>query len=189
MGKTFVVWVGLMSTIGLSAGSALAQDTQESAIQLRPSTHYSYGGGESDFHSFGVGLEYRHYIGQSSFRLGGFANAEQALGESFADGLRTVGGMTFGFRGFGLELGLAHRTAADGFAATTGIHIGKTFTMGPIGIGGRITLPIHDSMNEQDPTMQTHGIELGFVVSLGWSFNVRGQPPRHRGHHHCRGRR
>lgn len=164
----------LLAALVLSSASALAQEADAPAergpaLQLRPTASYAFTKGDRA-HGFGLGLELMRYPNSSPIRWGFFGEAQAELDGAW----RTAGGFGLGFGGFGLHVGVAHRTMGD-YAASTMIHLAKTFTWGPVGIGGRIGIPVHEAQPAQGPALPTRGVEFGLVLSVGWSFNVQGE--------------
>lgn len=173
-----------VAIVGAST-TAHAQDTADaqgpSGI-LRFGKYYAFGGGADLQHGFGLDLRYELYPERElDGYVGILAQGEYQTGDAW----RFVGGVTGGWGVFGLELGVSHRTATAGYAGTTGVHIGQSFTFGPMSIGGRLTVPIvdHVPQNVADaPAVQ--GIEAALVLRMSFGFTVNG--PR-RGGGHCGG--
>ena len=151
------------------------------ALQLRPSVMYAFTKGDRA-HGFGVGLELMRYPGSSPLRWGFFAETQAELDGAW----RTAGGFGLGWGGFGMNVGIAHRTLGD-YATSTMIHLAKTFHWGPVGVSGRIGIPVHETQPSQGPPLPTRGVEFGMVLSVGWSFNLQGDRSAwgcdHHGHH------
>lgn len=183
----------LLLSVGLAAISApnvaLADDTAAApamqaatsaiepgrAIQLRPSFRYTQGmQNEVRAHGFGVDLELRIFPSRSPWRYGAFISGDLMLDAT----QRYAAGLVGGYGMFGIEVGVAQRTASDRFAASTGLHLAKTFTLGPVGIAFRMTIPLASQMAGQEDR-EIRGFERAFRVSLGWSFGVSGQRPTH----------
>lgn len=142
---------------------------------LRIGKLYSFGGGNDTRHGFGLDLRYRLYPGSSPLHIGLFSQGQYELGEAF----RFAGGVTAGFGMLTLEVGAAHRTAASGFAATTGIHLAKALDLGPVTVGARVTLPVHTQIPQNvavEPGRQ--GTEIAFFLRGGFDITLDG--PRRR---------
>ncbi len=165
-----------------TSGEAVEAAEQGPALQLRPTASYAFTKGDRA-HGFGLGLELLRYPGSSPLRWGLFGETQAELGGSW----RSAAGVSAGYGGFGVQLGLAHRTEGD-YAAATMIHIAKTFTWGPVGIAARLGIPVRTYQPSQGPAMQSRGVEFGIVFSAGWSLNVQGErsPWGCDSHHHRR---
>lgn len=192
-----------MGLLGIWSATALAQDdgeavdaaavngvtVDEHAMRgvLRGSGLYNFGGGADLQHGFGLDLRYELYPdGAEDGYIGVFSQNEYQTGDAW----RFAGGVNAGWGVFGLELGVSHRTATDMFAGSTGLHIGQSFTFGPMSIGARLTVPLHDHIptNIVAP-MATQGIEGAVVLRLGWGFQVHGPRRAHGCHAHVGQRR
>lgn len=167
-----------------TVAAASAQETQQQegpSHVLRVGKTYTFGGGASLDHGFGLDLRYRAYPENDlDAFMGVYAQSEYQL----ADAWRFSGGITGGWGWFGLEVGISHRTATRDFAGSTGLQIGQSFTFGPISIGARLTIPLVDHVDAQGvggPSVQ--GIEGALTISLGWDFTLAG---RNRSCCHCR---
>ncbi|MEM7604790.1 MAG: hypothetical protein AAF411_05480 [Myxococcota bacterium] len=158
---------------GGSLEDGAAQATSGRAIQLRPAFRYSLSSADdAREHGFGLDLQLRVFTGASAFHVGAFI-----AGDLMLDGSeRFAGGFAGGYGPFGIQLGIAQRTAADGFAASTGVHLAKTLTFGPVGVIFRVTIPVA-SQGEQG--LRERSFERAFTLSLGWNFGVSGQRPSH----------
>ena len=183
----------LGATLTLSPDTASADDSAPEvadgagAIQLRPSFRYERSVANSErLHGFGLNLELRVYPSAAAWRYGAFVSGDLML-----DGTqRYAAGFSGGYGLFGIELGVAQRTASDRFAASTGLHLGKTFTLGPVGIALRMTIPLASQRGGQDE-LEARGFEHAFRISLGWSFDLAGSRPAmsmcHHGSHGAHG--
>ncbi|MEM9073293.1 MAG: hypothetical protein AAGE52_32610 [Myxococcota bacterium] len=171
----------------LVAASASAQDAPtneadpaDGAIVLRPSAQWGIVKGDRTS-GFGLGLEYIAFPNQSYWNYGFFAETQGELDGAW----RVAAGVRGGFGMFGVQLGVMHRTEGD-YAATTAIHLAKTVTFGPVGVGWRVAIPVATYQPDQGERLQTRGFEAGIVLNFGWSFTVRGTRPAW-GCHHRRG--
>lgn len=174
----------VLATVGAHATAAAQQADTGPSGTLRVGKIYSFGGGEDLQHGFGMDLRYELYPeGGMDGYVGVLAQGQYETGDAW----RMVGGVTGGWGVFGLELGVSHRTATSMYAGSTGLHIGQSFTFGPVSIGGRLTVPLVDHMpqNVADaPAVQ--GIEGAIVLRMGFGFTVHGQRQR-RGGGACHG--
>ena len=181
--RRWLVGSAVMAILMAGAVTANAQEAgAESAYgTLRLGSVYSFGGGDTLEHGFGMDLRYQaHIFGDTGAFLGGFTTGQYELGDAW----RAAGGLSIGWRFMSLDVGIAHRTATDDFAASTGLQIGQTFTFGPVSVGGRLTLPLVDDLRlNADDDRRVQGIEGALVVTLAWGFTVHGQAPvaRYRG--------
>ena len=174
--------VFLLALVSIPALADSGGEATDGAIQLRPNLGWSIGRADGErTHGFALDLELRVFPNRSPWRYGGFVGGELLLDGSE----RVVAGVSGGFGGFGLQLGVAQRTGADGFAPSTGLHIGKTFTWGPAGISFRMTVPLADRQPAQGLALQSRGLEHAVMFTLGWSIDVSGHRPAW-GHCHHR---
>ena len=96
-------------------------------------------------------------------------------GGDYDDGtLRLAGGLANGMWLFGCELGVAYRTDTGHYASSIGLHIGKSILLGPVTIGGRITIPLHDFVSAQDPDRRVMGLEGQVVLTVGLPTTLDG---------------
>lgn len=156
---------------------------------LRLGKLYSFGGGAALDHGFGLDMRYQIFPARDlDGYVGLFGQGQYELGDAW----RFTGGITGGWSFFGLEVGVAHRTATATYAGSTGLHIGQSFTFGPVSVGGRLTIPLVDYVPENvamPPGVQ--GIEGALTVTVGFGFRVHGAARQsgHGGHHGCMTRR
>ncbi len=176
-------WWIAMIVLGLWSGTAAAQEqaAQEQVAPqdstptgvLRLGKLYSFGGGAALEHGFGMDLRYQVFPErQLDAYFGTFAQGQYEVGDAW----RFAGGITGGFGIFGLELGISHRTDTATYAASTGLHIGQRFTLGPVSVGARLTLPLVDHVPANiAPPVGVQGIEGAVTVSMSFGFTVHGQ--------------
>jgi hypothetical protein len=181
--KRSILAVALVFGSFVSVASAQEEAAAEQGPThvLRVSKLYSFGGGASLDHGFGLDLRYRAYPENDlDGYVGVYANSQYEL----ADAWRFSGGITGGWAFFGLEVGISHRTATRDFAGSTGLQIGQSFTFGPVSIGARLTIPLVDHLEQNMAVVpNVQGIEGALTVSLGWDFTLAG---RNRSCCHCR---
>ncbi len=166
----------------VTSGASAQQDTSHDARGvLRAGKLYSFGGGTDLQHGFGLDLRYElHPDGAEDGYLGLFSQGQYELGDAW----RFAGGVAAGWGVFGLEAGVSHRTATDGFAGSTGLHVAQSFTFGPLSVGARLTIPLVDHVPQNIVApMAVQGVEGALVVRLGWGFTLHGPRPEHRGCH------
>ena len=182
MGKNArVIALAALMSLGLASG-ARAQDREASPQSpshdargvLRLGKLYTFGGGTDLNHGFGMDLRYELYPdGREDGYVGLFSSGQYEL----ADAWRFAGGVTGGWGFFGLEVGVSHRTETASYAGSTGLHIGQSFTFGPLSIGGRLTLPLYDSVQQNTASVPlVQGIEGAITVRLSWGFTLHGPP-------------
>lgn len=177
-------WLAAVLAVLAWSGSAAAQEQAPDLTPtgvLRAGKLYSFGGGTALDHGFGLDLRYQVFPerGLDAF-LGTFAQGQYELGDAW----RFAGGITGGFGVFGLELGIAHRTATAELAGSTGLHIGQSFTFGPVSLGGRLTIPLVDLVpSNVAPPVGVQGIEGAVTLSVSFGFTVHGQRRAHRSCH------
>jgi len=164
----FVVCLVVVSLVGATAVAEDAEVT-ESAAQIRPTVAWSIAGGE---HGLGAGLEYRYFPSRAAWRYGAYAEGMFELDGAVV----AAGGLSGGWGGCGLSLGVGHRSAGD-FDAQTFLELGKSFTFGPAGIALRASIPLATHEAQQGPDLPARGFTVGVVLSLGWSFTVQGERP------------
>lgn len=156
----------------LVRGAPSAQQPSEPTGILRVGKLYSFGGGTDLQHGFGMDLRYQIFPERSmDGYFGLFGQGQYELGDAW----RFDGGITAGWGVFGLEVGIAHRTATATYAGSTGLHIGQSLTFGPVSIGGRLTIPLVDDVPQNvavPPSVQ--GIEGAVTITLAWGFTVHG---------------
>ena len=162
--------------VTFAVGTAHAQEqaaapSGEPTGVLRVGKLYTFGGGTALEHGFGLDLRYDVYParGQDGY-LGLFSQGQYELGDAW----RFAGGLSVGWGFFGLELGVSHRTETATMGGSTGLHIGQSFTYGPVSIGGRLTVPLVDHV-AQATTMGVQGIEGALVLRVGFGFTVHGE--------------
>ena len=153
-----------------------------SSTVLTSSVLASYGGGQSG--ELGIGLQLRldHYPTRYGLRVGGFVQ-----GEVQSDGsVRLAGGLANAMWIFGCEIGVAYRTDTGRYASSLGLHLGKTFLLGPVSIGARVTIPLVDFPSAQGGPTATQGIEGAVVLSFNLPTTLDGpdRSPFDCGHHH-----
>ena len=171
----FAILTAAVLSLGLWAGAAQAQEAPAQSDDgptgvLRVGKLYSFGGGTDLQHGFGLDLRYQVFPERDmDGYIGLFGQGQYELGDAW----RTAGGVAFGWGLFGLELGVSHRTETSTMAGSTGLHIGQAFTFGPVSIGGRVTIPLVDHV-QQGSTMNVQGIEGALVVRIGFGFRVHG---------------
>jgi hypothetical protein len=176
MNRAMVVTVALAALSFVCAERASAQsqvaDPGPTGV-LRVGKLYSFGGGADLQHGFGMDLRYQVYPDRAlDGYVGAFGQAQYELGDAW----RFDGGITGGWGFFGLELGVSHRTATATYAGSTGLHVGQSFTFGPLSVGARLTIPLVDYVPQNvasPPSVQ--GIEGAVTVTLGWGFTVHGK--------------
>lgn len=190
------------SMIALVPAGALAQD--EGAIEasavtegpveprlgrstttVTPSVQLAYGAGLDDELGIGLRLRLDHYPSRTSIRFGGFVDAEVQTDGS----VRVAGGLANGMWLFGCELGVAYRADTGRYTSSVGLHIGKSILLGPVTIGGRITIPLIDFLPAQDDGQRAMGLEGQVVLTVGLPTTLDGpeRNPFDCGHH-ARGR-
>jgi len=164
----------MITGLGL-ASSAQAQEADSGpAGVLRLGKIYSFGGGTDLQHGFGADLRYHVYPDRDvDGYVGLFGQGQYELGDAW----RMAGGVSFGWDFIGLELGVSHRTETSTMAGSTGLHIGQSFTYGPISVGARVSVPIVDHV-EQGIAMGVQGIEGALTLRLAFGFTVHGQRQR-----------
>lgn len=171
-----LAFIGLLGALSAWTTSAAAQeqapDTTPTGV-LRLGKLYSFGGGSALEHGFGMDLRYHVYPErQLDAFVGTFAQGQYELGDAW----RFAGGISGGFGFFGLELGIAHRTATAGYVGSTGLHIGQSFTFGPVSLGGRLTIPLVDHRQDNmAPPLGVQGIEGAITLSVSFGFTVHGE--------------
>jgi hypothetical protein len=144
----------------LLPSAALAQ--ARSSTVLTTSVLATYGGGASGELGTGLRLRLDHYPTRFALRFGGFVQ-----GELQSDGsVRLAGGIANAMWIFGCELGVAYRTDTGRYASSIGLQIGKTFLLGPVSIGARVTIPLHDFQPAQGDRLPVQGVEGSLVVSF-----------------------
>lgn len=146
-----------------------------SSTVLTPSLLYSYGGGTGA--ELGVGLRLRldHYPTRYAVRFGGFVDAEVLTDGS----VRMAGGLANAMWLFGCELGIAYRSDSGRYASSIGLHVGKSFVLGPITIGGRLTIPLHDfTSGQSEGPARLQGIEGSVVLTFGLPTTLDGPERR-----------
>lgn len=146
-----------------------------SSTVFTPSLLATYGGGASG--ELGVGLHLRldHYPTRYAVRLGGFVSAEVQTDGS----VRIAGGLANAMWLFGCEIGLAYRTDTGRYASSLGLHIGKSIVLGPVTIGGRVTIPLADFIPAQDADgARVQGIEGALVITVGLPTTLDGPERR-----------
>jgi hypothetical protein len=80
------------------------------------------------------------------------------------DSHRFAGGLQGTYRAFGLELGVAHQTASEARAATTGLHVAPFFTYaGMLTVSVRVGLPLHHDAASGRPG---HGYDVGLGLAV-----------------------
>lgn len=184
-----IVALAIGIVIGAWSGAASAQEQQpvdtSPTGMLRVAKLYSFGGGAALDHGFGLDLRYRILPARDmDGYVGLFGQGQYELGDAW----RFAGGITGGWGFFGLEVGVAHRTATATYAGSTGLHIGQSITFGPVSIGGRLTIPLVDYVPENvamPPSVQ--GFEGALTVTVGFDFRVHGA--RRQSSHGCHAHR
>jgi hypothetical protein len=146
--------------------------------QLVPAVLVSYGAGATDNFGAGASLRLHHLPSGLPLRIGGFLT-----GEVMADGaMRVAGGLEGGMSMMGCQIGLAWRTGTEHnglrWGGSLGLHIGKTFDLGPIAIGGRLTIPLYDQLAPNEGTTRVQGVEGQVVLSVGPTLGLDGTPRR-----------
>lgn len=140
---------------------------------LRLGKLYSFGGGADLQHGFGMDLRYELYPeGGADGYVGILAQGEYQTGDAW----RFVGGLSGGWGAVGLEAGISHRTATALYAGSTGLHVGGSIALGPLSIGGRLTVPLVDHLQEnvaEAPAVQ--GIEAALVLRMSFGFTLHGE--------------
>jgi hypothetical protein len=175
-------WLIAVMVLGMWSGTAAAQEqaAQEQPAQdttptgvLRIGKLYSFGGGAALDHGFGMDLRYQVFPErQLEAFVGTFAQGQYELGDAW----RFAGGITGGFGIFGLELGISHRTSTADYAGSTGLHVGQSFTLGPVSLGARLTIPLVDHVpSNVAPPLGVQGIEGAVTLSMSFGFTVHGQ--------------
>lgn len=188
MGRNVIIIAALLS-LGL-AGTAHAQGNASESLAnidqgargiLRLGKLYSFGGGTGLEHGFGMDLRYHVYPdAQEDGYIGLFAQGQYEL----ADAWRLAGGVSAGWGMFGIEAGLSHRTETAGYAGSTGLHIAQSFSFGPVAIGGRLTIPLYDHVQQNVAWARSvQGIEGAITLRLSFGFTVHGPPQEHQGCH------
>ena len=173
----------LAATLCAAPSLASAQDApSDPRGTLRVSSLYSFGGGGDLQHGFGLDLRYEL---QPDARYDGYFGVLAQSQYELGDAWRTAVGVTGGWGLFGLELGVAHRTGTATYAGSTGLHIGQSFTFGPVSIGGRLTIPLMDHIpqNVATPAL-VQGIEGALVIRVGFGFRLHGPSRGHGCHAH-----
>lgn len=162
-----------LAMVGAPKSAAAQQQDGGPSGTLRVGKIYSFGGGADLRHGFGMDLRYELYPeGGMDGYVGLLAQGQYETGDAW----RFVGGIAGGWDFFGLEVGVSHRTATAMYAGSTGLHIGQSFTFGPVSIGGRLTVPLvdHVPQNVADaPAVQ--GIEGALVLRMSFGFTVHGE--------------
>ncbi len=177
------------ATDAAQAASAV-QPTGPSGV-LRFGSLYSFGGGKDLQHGFGMDARYQLFPvqGEDGY-IGVYSQGQYELGGAW----RFSGGITGGWGIAGLDVGVAHRTATAMYAGSTGLQIAPSVTLGPVTIGGRLTIPLvnYVSQNVANPA-QVQGFEAALTVSMSFGFTVHGPRrghgagcccPGHSMHHH-----
>ncbi|MGF1466919.1 MAG: hypothetical protein ACFCGT_12375 [Sandaracinaceae bacterium] len=166
-----------------NGGEIQAADLQRAPLPdgpttvLRLSGLYSYGGGRDVRNGFGADARLRIYPGETPLFVGTFGQGQYELGEAW----RFAGGLTAGFGMFALEVGVAQRTTAGNVAGSTGLHIAKAIDLGPVTLGGRITIPFTNQRPQNVEDVQTQGVEGAFFVRMGFDLTLSGTPRRYAG--------
>jgi hypothetical protein len=145
---------------------------------LSPGLLYSDVWGRSPAHGFGFELSYAWRPSNTSrLTLGGFTQ-----GQWYTDGsLRGAAGVEAGWRIFGLELGVAHRTGTDAFAATTSLHVAPYISLGVASVAVRFSVPLYEATAagpNAGPT-QGQGFETALTFALKFPIRVAGTPQWH----------
>ena len=96
---------------------------------------------------------------------------------------RPKGGLTSSV-GFGQRnaesVAVSHRTATAGYAGSTGLHVGQSLTFGPVTVGGRLTIPLVDHLqNNVGAASAVQGIEGALTLRLSFGFTVHGARREH----------
>lgn len=188
MGRNVIIMAALLS-LGL-AGTAhaqsdaidsLAQADHSARGELRLGKLYSYGGGAELNHGFGLDLRYHVFPdAQEDGYIGLFSQGQYELGDAW----RFAGGVSAGWGIFGIEAGVSHRSETTGYAGSTGLHIAQSFTFGPLSVGGRLTLPLYDHVQQNVAgARHSQGIEGAITLRLSFGFTVHGEPPARQGCH------
>jgi hypothetical protein len=165
---TLGLFVPLFAAPAHAQEQAATEEPSAASAQLRPSFLYGMTLGEWT-HGFGLNLEYRHFPTRGGFRFGGYGEGFIELDGAISGG----GGVSLGWGGCGLDLGVVHRTEGE-FDAQTFIQVGKSFTFGPAGIALRMAIPIATYEAAQGPDLAERGVTFSLLFSLGWSFTVMG---------------
>ncbi len=172
MSKMIGALTALVACLGL-VGAAQAQQSpsHDPSGVLRVGKIYTFGGGADLQHGFGMDLRYQLYPdAQEAGYLGVFATGQYELGDAW----RFAGGLSAGWGIVGVELGVSHRTATTAYAGATGLHLGQSFTLGPVSVGGRLTIPLTDDLQQGGATL-VQGIEGAVMVRLAWGFTLHGE--------------
>ena len=149
-------------------------DYSAGATILRPTAHWSITYGDRTS-AFGLGLQLIRFPNEGRWNLGAFADTQLELDGAW----RSSAGFQAGYGIFGMRIGAAHRTEGD-FAATTSLLIAKTVTMGPVGLVWHMGIPLRNYQDDQGERLRTRGVELGFMLQVGWGFTVQGERPPQR---------
>lgn len=168
----FALAPALSLLLGLFAAPPLAAAQEAASAEprpgrsttvLTPSVMLSYGGGDAAELGVGAQLRLDHYPTRYSMRTGGLIQAEIQSDGS----VRMLGALAGAMWIFGCELGLAYRTDTGRYASSLGLHIGKTVLLGPVSIGGRLTIPLVDFVDAQGERTRVQGLEGAVVLSVG----------------------
>lgn len=151
------------------AGSAEPRLGRSTTV-LTPSVLLSYGGGDAAELGIGGQLRLDHYPTRYAMRTGGLVQAELQSDGS----VRMLGALAGAMWIFGCELGLAYRTDTGRYASSLGLHIGKTVLLGPVSVGGRLTIPLVDFVDAQGAHTRVQGLEGALVVSVGLPSTLEG---------------
>ena len=178
--KALSLLVALGASFALVPSASAQDDEVGRTVQLRPSFRYTRSAGDETTHGFGLDLELNVYPLSAPWRYGAFL-----AGDLMLDGSqRVAAGLNAGYGVFGIQVGVAQRTAEGQYAASTGLHLAKTLTIGPVGVALRMTIPL---ASQRSQGRIDRGFEHAFRLSLGWSFDLVGRRPAmgHMcGHHH-----
>ena len=178
--KKNAILLAALSTMLLAGVAEAQQDASHDARGvLRFGKLYSFGGGTSLEHGFGLDLRYHAYPdAREDGYVGLFSQGQYELGDAW----RFAGGVSAGWGMFGIEAGVSHRTETAGYAGSTGLHIGQSFTFGPVSIGGRLTVPLYDHLQQNTaPARLVQGVEGALTLRMSFGFTAHG-PQRERRH-------
>lgn len=114
---------------------------------------------------FGLEVSAVHWPNyREPFLYGAFGQAE--LGSRAP---RFAGGVEVGYSAFGVELGYAHRSAGDGYVASSGVQVAPYFSLGFLNLGVRYTRLSSEGGG--------WGSEVAFVISVKAWFPLAGRYP------------
>lgn len=177
--KVTLIALAALTSLGLASGArAQTPDAAPPSLShdargvLRLGSLYTFGGGTDLSHGVGMDLRYElHPDGQEDGYIGLFSSGQYELGDAW----RFAGGVSAGWGFFGLELGVAQRTETASTAGSTGLHVGQSFTFGPLSFGGRLTVPLYDDVQQNTATRRmVQGIEGAITVRLSFGFTLHG---------------